>query len=1194
MGLNGEYGFAPANYIEIVGEAHTGSPPSALSPHILQRAVEDEDPPTPSYEESPPQSPAAALAGIIHKQSASTSDARQRSSSANVGLPSRPPQYTPEASDEEAPPPSLPQRPPSQQTSPPSINLASPRSPGSPGIAASPPYNRATHQKPSTGDLEFASGSYHLYNISEMVSFLGKKKKMPTTLGLNTATGNIMIAPEKSKDGPQQEWTAEKLTHYSIEGKHVFMELVRPSKSLDFHAGAKETANEIVSALGDIAGAVRAEGLREVIAAGAGSRGGQKKGQILYDFMAQGDDEVTVALGDEVVVIDDTKSEEWWMVRRLKNGKEGVVPSSYVEITGTVPAPASSNNGLNAGRSAVEQNRLEEERLAKESARASRQASGGDAKGSEEVGRGVKLPMRGSSLVGGDDNNTASSQRSKRESKPAARSTSTVPTANSSKFPTIPPGWSTFANTLGVEPDTARTRTWTDRSGSFKVEAEFIGLKDGKIHLHKLNGVKIAVPVVKMAVEDLEYVERKTGVSLDDEKPLADIQRRKTQTARSGDRKKSQPTSSSAPQTGPSVRPKQPEYDWFEFFLGAGVSPYHCERYASNFNRDSMDESVLPDITPTVLRTLGLKEGDILRVMKYLDNKYNRISAKTKLRNVSFGDDETIDSGQDAENGTNGTAGGLFSGPGGTLRNNTRKGRPAPAVQTSDVVDAKAFQPKNTEDETRPNRSEPASTPSNPVSAPENKPFDGFDDDAWDVKPSKQMPTTSQPPPASSAPISSAQVQPALTGSLADLSILSPALQPTIVHNTGAPSQPQSQPNAQYQSQPQPTPQSQQPGQPPQGLPLQAQLIGANPSIFSQLTQQQTGTPNQQSNPPPGFPPQQNFASQQTGSGSQPFQQHSLQRQRPQAPQIMQSGSLIPPPPMRPLSAPQNMSQPSSFGPPPLQQQLTGYQNHSNQQTQVAPPGQSLNELSSMRFQQQNGQQQPQPQFLGQGFGQPNQSFGQYSNGIAPQQTGVGQLPQMQQQPTGMQPTRPYLNSQQTGSPFADPRPQQQTISFQPIMPQAPGFQPPMPLSTGFQSSFQTPQVSYQQSQPTGSINSFLPPALQPQPSGANGFGGRPAFGQPPQPAPALPQQPSVAPLQPQKTGPAPPVRFGVSGEAKKLMPQATGRRANLSQASKRVYLMDCLIRADTCCSAAKSVWLLDRVSLSVHPPRVFHGEAYR
>src|SRR5208282_5094959 len=102
------------------------------------------------------------------------------------------------------------------------------------------------------------SGGFHLYNINEMVSVMGKRKKMPTTLGINLATGTIMIAPEKVRDGPQQEWTAEKMTHYSLEGKHVFLELVRPSKSVDFHAGAKDTAQEIVAALGELAGAVRA------------------------------------------------------------------------------------------------------------------------------------------------------------------------------------------------------------------------------------------------------------------------------------------------------------------------------------------------------------------------------------------------------------------------------------------------------------------------------------------------------------------------------------------------------------------------------------------------------------------------------------------------------------------------------------------------------------------------------------------------------------------------------------------------------------------------------------------------------------------------------------------------------------------------------------------------------------------------
>lgn len=210
-----------------------------------------------------------------------------------------------------------------------------------------------------------------MYNINEMVSVMGKRKKMPTTLGINLKTGIILIAPERAQDEPAQEWTADNMTHYSREGKHVFMELVRPSKSIDFHAGAKDTAEEVVGALGELAGAVRAEGLREVIM--AGSQRARRKGQILYDFMAKGDDEVTVAAGDEVVVIE-SKSEEWWQVRRVKNGKEGVVPSSFVEVTGTATPHSSANNStMDSARSTVEQNRLEEIRLTKEAMKAGKE-----------------------------------------------------------------------------------------------------------------------------------------------------------------------------------------------------------------------------------------------------------------------------------------------------------------------------------------------------------------------------------------------------------------------------------------------------------------------------------------------------------------------------------------------------------------------------------------------------------------------------------------------------------------------------------------------------------------------------------------------------------------------------------------------------------------------------------------------------
>lgn len=298
----------------------------------------------------------------------------------------------------------------------------------------SPPPQRTSSRRevddevPANATGRIAPGGFHMYNINEMVSVMGKKKKMPTTLGVNLKTGVILIAPERSSDGPTQEWTAEKMTHYSREGKHVFLELVRPSRSIDFHAGAKDTAAEIVSALGELSGAVRAEGLREVIMAGT-SKKTQKTGTVLYDFMAQGDDEVTVAIGDEVTILDDTKSEEWWMVRRVKNGKEGVVPSSYIEITGSILSPPMPT-GVNAGKSTVAQNRLEEQRLAKEAVKKDQRTA--------EVGPGVLLPKRKSSLSAWDHGNQSGQQRSKREnggSGGGGGSSSRSGSSKSSEFP---------------------------------------------------------------------------------------------------------------------------------------------------------------------------------------------------------------------------------------------------------------------------------------------------------------------------------------------------------------------------------------------------------------------------------------------------------------------------------------------------------------------------------------------------------------------------------------------------------------------------------------------------------------------------------------------------------------------------------------------------------------------------------------
>ncbi|KLO93865.1 Uncharacterized protein LW93_12180 [Fusarium fujikuroi] len=183
-------------------------------------------------------------------------------------------------------------------------------------------------------------------------------------------------------------------------------------------------------------------------------------------------------------------------------------------------------------------------------------------------------------------------------------------------------------------------------------------------------------------------------------------------------------------------------------------------------------------------------------------------------------------------------------------------------------------------------------------------------------------------------------------------------------------------------------------------------------------------------------------------------------------------------------------------------------------QGQVAPPGQSLSEITQARLQQQytaQMQQQQAPQQM-----QPNMTGfpGQQGPGLMSFPTGAGQF--MQPMMTGMQGPNQFV----------------------PMQAQSTGFQPPFPAT---QSMYGVP---------TGGINSYLPPALEPQRTGMPGLqpqttgmtnmGGIGSMNNV-----QVPQ-----PLQPQQTGPPPPVRFGVTNETRKLAPQATGRRANLAQAT--------------------------------------------
>jgi hypothetical protein len=171
---------------------------------------------------------------------------------------------------------------------------------------------------------------------------------------------------------------------------------------------------------------------------------------------------------------------------------------------------------------------------------------------------------------------------------------------------------------------------WTDASGTFKVEAEFLGLKDGKVLLHKSNNVRIAVPLNKLCNEDSEHIQKLTGktkgeLSNSNESfhaPGSALHRSNSHTSVSSlQNEPSHPAQNVTP-TPPPPPPKTFVYNnfnWLLFFTAKNVSKEDAENYASKFVEEKMDESTVEFINKDLLKDMGVKQGDVLRIMRALE-----------------------------------------------------------------------------------------------------------------------------------------------------------------------------------------------------------------------------------------------------------------------------------------------------------------------------------------------------------------------------------------------------------------------------------------------------------------------------------------------------------------------------------------------------------------------------------------------
>ncbi|RDB22766.1 Actin cytoskeleton-regulatory complex protein SLA1 [Hypsizygus marmoreus] len=693
-----------------------------------------------------------------------------------------------------------------------------PPAPVSPQIVVPPPAPRpvSTYVDPAdrVASARVTADGIKTWSVSE-IDKKGKKKK--GTLGIGN--GAVFFASESDKT-PVQKWqTADVQNTSSEKAKHVSIDIGGATPiNLHFHAGSKDNVDEIIEKLNSSKAlsapphspgpsdtsptpdspppremkkaSVHFSNSSPVIIPSAQdeqeeeeeeeeapqvkgpsvngrqpSRGGDndaETGLALYDFSADGEDELSITAGERLTILE-RDSDEWWKCRNSK-GTEGVVPAQYIEASASLAPAAQSSRAAQISHEEEEEEDTaaaeEEARRAAEEARLAREQ---EKQRAEEARKKLEAQKRAKEAAV-----AAEAERKRRKEASAARVSS--PPASEPKRKSAENGSASTSGRPSTEanrPPPERTRVWHDRSGQFRVEAAFLGFNNGKLRLHKVNGVIVEVPSEKMSVEDMQYVERLTSKKSrppptkqmsDDDIPLG----------------LSHPSSGSVPNSARAAPPKKvSKIDWFDFFLSAGCDLDDCTRYSASFERDKMDETLLPDITDATMRSLGVREGDIIRITKAIEKRKpndNLVKPSPYAEEQVRRDEELARQLQAQETGgTRSPAPNLFAGPGGVLKN-PRRGRPQPSKSLPlSSVDIKAISTVSDQvlRTSSPQILTPTSAPSSsaPVAAPPRSSSavpvaSGFDDDAWTNRPSSTKPLVGTPPaprapsapPAAAAP----------------------------------------------------------------------------------------------------------------------------------------------------------------------------------------------------------------------------------------------------------------------------------------------------------------------------------------------------------------------------------------------------------------------------------------------------------
>ncbi|KAJ2451815.1 cytoskeletal protein binding protein [Coemansia sp. RSA 2336] len=319
----------------------------------------------------------------------------------------------------------------------------------------------------------------------------------------------------------------------------------------------------------------------------------QEHAKVLYDFTSDDSDELSVKEGDTVLVLDKSDS-DWWQVRELPtNGRAGLVPAAYVEIqpVEALPPVPKRTETVRKAAAQVHQSSLQQEQQQQQQQQQQQVLPPlhieppPRMETPRHTENSVAAILRGDKTPDSDNVPLQFLQKRPEEAVP----------------PPMPKRPSEAAKPASLGPDLSKVRTWTDGSGAYTVEAQFIKLdSEGNVHLHKANSKKITVPLAKFSEADRRYVSSVTGQPL----PEAKTARQRQQE----DAKKT-----------PGRRIINYDWDWFDFFtLKCGITADNALKYATSFVAERLDDASIPEITVEYMKTLGVKPADIPRLERAL------------------------------------------------------------------------------------------------------------------------------------------------------------------------------------------------------------------------------------------------------------------------------------------------------------------------------------------------------------------------------------------------------------------------------------------------------------------------------------------------------------------------------------------------------------------------------------------------